>query len=550
MLDNNIKAMVRQYSAPLASFAVLLALLLLTAQGTGAAPRGDEELLDRFNKYIRDKSDDARVTVVQSIEKVDSAAAVEALEKSMSDKSWRVRGAVLAVLSGYRSADAVAAIEDLAKSGRPEPRSLAVQALGDIGSPTSLDILVTAAGDSAWQVRRAAAEALGAYSKKNKALDDAGRARVIELLGALIGDSEFVVRTNAADALGRVNHADCVPLLVGALDDSAWQVQAASIQGLSKIRDKQAIEPLIALLKIEGRLQDDSSRALKAITTMDFGMNADSWEKWWVRTKDRFELPEVKKNDRRRPLAGNSSNKAAGGAQRDNPAAKYATRARYYGIPTPSQRILFLLDVSYSMREEVDILKPERFGDNGFESTVKIEIAKEELVRAIEGFSPRTKINIITYHTDVDRWKKSLQELSDSTRKEAIKFVKKQKSRGERRQTKSRPGRRAARPNTEDGRTNTWDALQAAFKASGIGTYDKAYDTAVDTIFLLSDGEPTAGKLVKTTDIVEEIARLNKLRRVVIHTINFGKDPNGARFLRQLAEGNGGTFVDLVGVHE
>jgi hypothetical protein len=65
----------------------------------------------------------------------------------------------------------------------------------------------------------------------------------------------------------------------------------------------------------------------------------------------------------------------------------------------------------------------------------------------------------------------------------------------------------------------------------------------VDTVFFLSDGEPTVGEFVQTEDIRAEIHRVNQLRRVVIHCIAIGNFQKN--FMESLAKENGGLFVDL-----
>ena len=45
------------------------------------------------------------------------------------------------------------------------------------------------------------------------------------------------------------------------------------------------------------------------------------------------------------------------------------------------------------------------------------------------------------------------------------------------------------------------------------------------------DGDPTAGRIIDTEDILREIRKMNRLRQIVIHTISFGASP----FLKTLA---------------
>ena len=65
----------------------------------------------------------------------------------------------------------------------------------------------------------------------------------------------------------------------------------------------------------------------------------------------------------------------------------------------------------------------------------------------------------------------------------------------------------------------------------------------LDTVFFLSDGKPSHGKLVDTNEILKEVVEINKMYRIVFHTIAIGQFQK--EFLRELARKNGGVFVDL-----
>src|SRR4029078_6860455 len=80
------------------------------------------------------------------------------------------------------------------------------------------------------------------------------------------------------------------------------------------------------------------------------------------------------------------------------------------------------------------------------------------------------------------------------------------------------------------GSTNIFDALDAAFQLKD-----------ADTIYLLSDGEPTNSRIIDTEDILREVREINRLRQIVIHTISFGPSP----FLKTLAAQNGGQYVEI-----
>jgi Mg-chelatase subunit ChlD len=80
------------------------------------------------------------------------------------------------------------------------------------------------------------------------------------------------------------------------------------------------------------------------------------------------------------------------------------------------------------------------------------------------------------------------------------------------------------------GSTNIFDALETAF----------AHKEA-DTIYLLSDGAPTNGRIIDEDDILKEVRKMNRLRQIVIHTISFGS----SAFMKSLATQNGGQYVEI-----
>ncbi len=80
------------------------------------------------------------------------------------------------------------------------------------------------------------------------------------------------------------------------------------------------------------------------------------------------------------------------------------------------------------------------------------------------------------------------------------------------------------------GGTNLFGGLQAAL----------AY-TDVKTIFVLSDGAPTAGDETGSGAILGAVRRLNEEREATIHCVSLGRR---SRLLRLLAKQSGGTYVE------
>ena len=81
-----------------------------------------------------------------------------------------------------------------------------------------------------------------------------------------------------------------------------------------------------------------------------------------------------------------------------------------------------------------------------------------------------------------------------------------------------------------EGMTNAYGALARALK-----------DPHVDTIFLLSDGQPTAGRITDPHAIRAAVRKMNSFRRIVIHCIGIGG--HDREFMKGLAEDNGGKYV-------
>jgi Mg-chelatase subunit ChlD len=94
------------------------------------------------------------------------------------------------------------------------------------------------------------------------------------------------------------------------------------------------------------------------------------------------------------------------------------------------------------------------------------------------------------------------------------------------------------------GSTNLFGALEKALEIGGRGVYDKYYQTAFDTIFVLSDGAPTAGEITDTEEILRRVQEANKFKRVLINTVTFG-DVNNMRFMKALAEQSGGEHLHV-----
>ena len=300
------------------------------------------------------------------------------------------------------------------------------------------------------------------------------------------------VRNAALLQLGRSKSPDALPVLTGALSHDLWSTRYAALRGLEALRVPEVVPLLIERMPEEqGRMLHEFADALFRLTAQPFRTSTGSWKAWWEREGgDGFQLAKEDQLDDARE------------AQEER-RLKQLTNVDFFGIRIDSHRVIFIIDVSGSMNE------PTRGKYVGETGELRMTVAQRELKKAVDGLDPRALFNIITFSGGIGRWLDS--GVSGSTGK----------SRDEAKEWVDRLGAMGA--------TNLYDAVQAAFE-----------DPDVDTIFVLSDGEPTAGAQTDPYVIREHVADWNEHRGIVIHTISVGLD---LPVLEWLAEDSGGKHV-------
>ncbi len=103
----------------------------------------------------------------------------------------------------------------------------------------SIDELVTALNDPAWQVRTAAIQALGSLDEPVP----------IEPLVAALDDEDLSVRTAAIWAIGSLDEQAPVDRLLTALHDSEWLVREMAAMTLGTLGERVPTEPLLTALR-------------------------------------------------------------------------------------------------------------------------------------------------------------------------------------------------------------------------------------------------------------------------------------------------------------
>jgi hypothetical protein len=195
------------------------------------------------------------------------------------------------------------------------------------------------------------------------------------------------------------------------------------------------------------------------------------------------------------------------------------------------------------------IVEVDKFRD--YKDRKRFTIVQTELLNTIETLTSDTNFNILSFATDIKPWKPRLVPANVVNRDSAKSFVRRLKPIGGSEAQELAASGLGGAANLKAGKTNTLKALLYGFgvnpdkppKPTVTGFDKKALKRPLDTIYFLSDGRPSTGKLLEPEEILAEVRKHNQQYKVVIHTIAIGQFQKA--FLRQLAEANGGVFIDL-----
>lgn len=318
----------------------------------------------------------------------------------------------------------------------------------------------------------------------------------VKLKDFTVHDSPFF-RNAALDELGKLGKAEFLDLVAAQLKSKDWSTRLSAVLALEKLRHKNAIPQIIAQMKNEtGRPLEEFAAALERLTGAPLGQDVPRWEEWWRNKGAEFELaatedrPTTKAQEKKKPKFGD-------------------TTVEFLGIPVTSRRIIFIVDISGSMKELArGILKNDT--DVGGGTTTRMDVVKRELAACIDKLEPEALFNVIVFNENVYSWLNSgMAKLGKKTREDGKQYV---------------MTREAA------GGTNIYDAVKQAFQ-----------DPDCDTIYVLSDGQPTAGEQTDPATIRADVAKWNATRHIRIHTIAVGEQLD---LLKAISGDAGGEHVE------
>lgn len=508
---------------------LLAAVFALPAQDEAARLDATRDFL-KFWKKAKDEA--TQVAAIDTLRGNECKLAADELLKLCRHANGSVQQAAFAVLETFQApATFQAWVEELPKQKDPEQAAVMVKVLGRSRVAAAVPAIEAVAGD---------AKASAALKfEAARALQAIGNPGTTGLVTKLLGDSDPLVRLAAADAAGALKLRDGEKALIGLLGDSQWQVQSAAIGAVAALRPMEAVQPLIDLMKKTGRLRIECADALFRITGMDLGIDPERWQDQW---KTQLAIPGW-----RIPTDEELAKKAEARKKTEQFYGKKGETTSFAKIPTTSTSVLFIIDVSGSMDELV--IEREKF--QGYRDFRKFTVVQTELLAALDSLSENTNFDIVAFATDIDVWKKRLVPANVVNRDGAKSWVKNLKPIGGTESQDLAAAGLGGSANLSAGKTNTLKALLYAFgidpdkpgKPAAVGGDKAAVKSPLDTVYFLSDGRPSVGKLVDPDLIRQEIRRHNEVYRMVIHTIAIGEFQK--EFLKQLAEENGGMFMDM-----
>ena len=297
-------------------------------------------------------------------------------------------------------------------------------------------------------------------------------------------EDDPVARSAAAISLAAVRTPDALSALYVLLNDEEYSVRFQAVEAILAARHKSSITPLLDRMERESSvIRAAILNDLRLLTGEDFGYSTQMWRNWWRDHEETFQIPTLEETQ-------------AAQAKRDDRKESNRTKASFYGMRIISDRLCFVIDNSGSMTNKTPSGK------------TRLKAMQDQLTETMTNLPDGTLLNMAFFAARVELWSDELKILNANSRKDAIEMI------------------------TEigtSGATMTYEGLLAGLA-----------DPRVDTIYLLTDGQPYGGALPNAGDILREVGRLNSVRHVVIHCISVGRDSG---FLQNLAEQNNGEYA-------
>jgi hypothetical protein len=394
----------------------------------------------------------------------------------------------------------------------PARRVAALRLIGSKGLPVFRGTLEAALGDADPRVRLAAAESMsqapradtlrkivtrlekerhGAVSQAlvrlllsqlrvATDLDPVLREELLARALEQFGQSGWRTDMDLLDLVDMYPHKAAIPVLIEALD-----LQAKTPDALVEAINKRA-SPL---------LRERAATLLRQMTGAMIQEDARAWKEFWEREKDHIVVPVTLPKNR-----------------------PETTRATFFGLQVTGGSVGFLIDSSGSMEDAPSGTVAATRKGRG--NATRLGAAKEQIVVAVQAMPPDSTYSLFTFADKAHAWTSVPVKPTPHTLRSLTELLSRLQPKGS---------------------TNLFDGLVMALQLRE-QRYGERVTTRLDELFVLSDGEPTAGQLKDGDLLLQVVREANRYAKVRINTVFTGVG-EGAELLRRLAEENGGVFV-------
>jgi HEAT repeat protein len=391
--------------------------------------------------------------------------------------------------------------QELAKNKRnADLRLWCAELLGIYGEYEFGATLTKALSDKDLRVRQAAARSLGmlGYAEADKALQKLARNRdpyvradaLIALvkidadehrdrfLTALAKDKDGGVRCALLYEVPQLWPEETEALSIEKLEDDDWRPRIQAVQNLASVKTKGSVDHLVGTTADARPVVSEAACLALSSLTGQKHTKQAAWQAWWQAKRETFDFPAGLANSR--PDEDRSI-------------------ATYHGIQIVSDHVAFLIDKSSVMAKESTSM-----------GISKDAAAYDELANVLSSLDGDLNFNVFTYERRVEAFEDEPVALKKKTCKQALEFV------------DSRP--------CQD-RIDIWQVLELVVS-----------DPSLDTVYLLSSGEPDIGLYVHWNRVTRHLKNLNRFHKVVVHSIAFTDNEGYQQQLEKIAEATGGEF--------